>query len=66
MPAGIGRGSGGGGKGGGRGRMDGNMPGLGSGGNCVCPECQLCVPHKAGIPCYDMKCPKCGSQMLRG
>jgi len=55
--AGRGRGQGGRGMGGGR--------GLGPGGNCVCPKCGYSIPHERGMPCYQMKCPKCGTQMVR-
>jgi len=63
---GTGRGMGRGmGRGGGRGRMGGNRPGAGPSGDCVCPSCKLCVPHKVGVPCYSMVCPKCGTKMIR-
>jgi hypothetical protein len=26
----------------------------------------LKVGHKLGVPCYEMKCPKCGGVMSRG
>ena len=32
--------------------------GLGSGGECICPECDTRVPHGRGIPCYTFKMPK--------
>ena len=54
---GIGRGGGGGGRGGGT--------GLGPGGKCVCPSCGTTVPHKPGSPCVSVKCPKCGTSMIR-
>ena len=38
------------GRGGGRGRMGGNRPGAGPGGACLCPSCNLSVPHKVGVP----------------
>jgi hypothetical protein len=49
----------------GRGRMGGNS--AGPGGICICTnqQCKNEVPHQAGVPCYQMKCPKCGSQMVR-
>lgn len=56
---GIGRGLGG------RGRMRGIRPGAGPSGECVCPSCGARVPHKAGIPCYNTNCPKCGTRMVR-
>jgi uncharacterized protein len=49
--------------GGGRGR--GGKFGAGSGGNCLCPKCKMSVPHVAGVPCYNVKCPKCGTKMNR-
>jgi hypothetical protein len=48
---------------GGRGRMGGF--GAGPGGECVCTGCGHTVPHQRGVPCYQMKCPKCGSPMTR-
>ncbi len=59
-----GRGRFGGPKRGGRGRQPGGF-GLGPGGECVCPSCGNKVPHQAGVPCYTVKCPKCGSPMVR-
>ena len=53
------------GRGGGRGRMGGNRPGAGPGGECVCPSCGAKVSHQAGVPCYNVNCPKCGSRMVR-
>jgi predicted DNA-binding protein (UPF0251 family) len=63
MPFGFGRGVG---RGGGRGRMGGPFS-AGPGGVCLCtnPECKNEVSHQAGVPCYQMKCPKCGSPMVR-
>lgn len=68
---GFGRGQGqGGGRGpstgSGRGRMGGSFA-AGPGGNCVCtnPDCQHEMAHQAGVPCYQAKCPKCGSPMIR-
>ena len=68
MPRGDGTGPMGGGgrgmgRGGGRGRMGGF--GLGPGGYCVCPSCGHKVPHQRGVPCYQMKCPRCGAAMTR-
>lgn len=60
-PAGKGRG---GGPGSGGGRLGGGS-GLGAGGNCLCPKCGNKSPHTRGTPCSTMKCPKCGSAMVR-
>ncbi|MCK4422026.1 hypothetical protein KAW48_09530 [candidate division WOR-3 bacterium] len=49
----------------GRGRMGGNRQGAGSGGNCICPGCGASVAHQVGVPCYSVKCPKCGMRMVR-
>jgi predicted DNA-binding protein (UPF0251 family) len=69
MPRGRrpGRGTGQGtGRGAGRGRMGGPFA-AGPGGICLCtnPECKNEVTHQVGIPCYQAKCPKCGSPMVR-
>jgi hypothetical protein len=64
------RGRGGGGRGGGsdrgggRGRMGGSQA-AGPGGDCVCPSCGHREQHVAGQPCYQKKCPECGTQMVR-
>ena len=31
---------------------------------CVCPVCGATVAHPAGIPCLQLTCPNCGSQLL--
>ena len=51
-------------QGSGRGRQPGGF-GLGPSGFCVCPKCGEKTPHQRGIPCYQIKCPKCGTQMTR-
>ncbi len=56
LRAGIGAGRG-------RGRMGGFA--AGPGGYCVCPKCGTKAVHQIGIPCYQQKCPKCGSPMTR-
>jgi len=48
-----------------RGRMGGNCPSTGPGGECVCPSCGARISHQAGVPCYSVNCPKCGSRMVR-
>jgi len=64
-PTGRGAGTGRGlGRGGGRGRQPGGF-GLGPGGDCICPVCNTRAPHQRGVPCYQQKCPKCGSAMTR-
>jgi len=48
----------------GRGRM--GAQGAGIGNFYVCPGCGDKVEHRTGIPCIEIKCPKCGIPMLRG
>ena len=63
-PSGKGQGTGRGiGRGGGRDRKGGR--GLGSGGECICPNCGHRTPHQQGVPCYEVNCPKCGTSMTR-
>jgi hypothetical protein len=38
---------------------------MGPGGNCVCPNCGKTAQHPIGTPCYQMKCPGCGTVMTR-
>jgi len=69
MPRGDGTGPAGGigpDSGRGIGRNRGNRPGAGPSGTCVCPECGYSVAHRAGSPCFSIKCPKCGTRMIRG
>ena len=58
-------GTGSGSSGGGGGRGLGGGTAAGPGGDCVCPNCGEKVPHKLGTPCYDQKCPKCGTALTR-
>lgn len=51
------------GNGGGKGRNNGG--GFGVGGFCVCAKCGEKLPHKQGIKCTTLKCPKCGQTMIR-
>ena len=42
-----------------------------SGGNnltglCLCPNCGYREEQQLTVPCYNKKCPKCGSPMSRG
>lgn len=39
--------------------------GAGPGGDCVCPSCGTVAHHEPGVPCSQIKCPKCGSFMVR-
>jgi len=61
------KGSGGGEKCGrvGRGRETGGCRRGGSPTNCICPQCGIVVPREPGIPCFQRKCPQCGSFMAR-
>lgn len=47
-----------------RGRKGGGKA-AGPGGNCICPKCSHQVQHTTGQPCYEIKCPKCGTEMIR-
>ena len=51
----------------GAGRGGGRMGGFAAGpsGFCICPSCGNKINHVAGIPCYQQKCPKCGTTMIR-
>ncbi|MBN1232665.1 MAG: hypothetical protein JXA60_04860 [Candidatus Coatesbacteria bacterium] len=64
---GQGRGKGMGRKGN-RGRNSANLSQVSMNDFCICPNpaCREKIPHQAGIPCTEMKCPKCGAQMIRG
>jgi len=37
----------------------------GPAGKCVCPSCGEKIEHQTGVPCYERKCPKCGTMMTR-
>jgi hypothetical protein len=45
--------------------MGGMRPGAGPGGECICPKCGTTAPHQAGVPCFQVNCPSCGTQMVR-
>jgi hypothetical protein len=32
---------------------------------CICPECDPSAPHQQGMPCFELRCPQCGSKMTR-
>ena len=54
--------------GGGRGRGGQGGPYRGGpGGICTCtnPDCEYEEEHQVGKPCYQQKCPQCGSAMIR-
>jgi hypothetical protein len=67
MFRGSGRGQGrGGGRGRGRGPgRKGGPKAAGPDGQCVCPNCGHKQPHVAGEPCFEKKCPKCNTTMVR-
>ena len=65
MPGKDGKGPAGGGKPGRGGQGMGGGRGMGAGGECVCPQCGEVAPHRPGVPCTSVQCPKCGSQMIR-
>jgi predicted Fe-Mo cluster-binding NifX family protein len=33
---------------------------------CLCPDCGFQHPHERGLPCYQVTCPRCGRQLVRG
>ena len=52
----------------GRGRRRGRGKGFGAGmppTSCICPKCGMKVPHQPAVPCFKMKCPRCGSFVTR-
>ena len=51
--------------GGGAGRGLGGGGGLGGTGSCICPKCGQRVPHSAGKPCLQERCPHCGVALVR-
>ena len=38
---------------------------MGRGGNCICPACDVRIPHRAGHPCAEERCPQCGKRLFR-
>jgi len=34
-------------------------------GECLCPNCGHREPHQRAVPCFNRKCPKCGTPMTR-
>jgi hypothetical protein len=59
----LGRRSGGEAPGRGGGRGGGFQPG--PGGMCLCPSCGEKAAHQQGMPCFELKCPKCRATMIR-
>lgn len=52
----------------GRGRFkqtDLSASGEGPGGYCFCEQCGYKINHQRGVPCSELKCPKCGSNLVR-
>jgi len=39
--------------------------GYGMAGNCICPKCDLHIPHEAGVPCSSHLCPNCDIRLIR-
>ena len=67
MPGGDGTGPDGNGPVAGRGQGRGRGPGYGLGpaGECYCPNCGHREAHERAVPCFNKKCPKCGTLMTR-
>ncbi len=38
---------------------------LGPGGNLICPSCGWQVQHQRRLPCFNVKCQRCGTNMIR-
>lgn len=47
----------------GRGRKDGGS--YGPGGYCVCEKCGYKILHQQSVKCTTIKCPVCGTAMIR-
>ena len=64
MPGCRGRGTGYG-QGGQRGSRMADSMAIGITPSCVCPQCGHREPHQRGVPCVEMRCPRCGIAMTR-
>lgn len=40
--------------------------GQGPKGDCVCEKCGYKMPHQRGVPCSNLKCPHCNTDLKRG
>ncbi len=38
---------------------------MGSQGYCICLRCGYRTPKQPGVPCREMRCPKCGAVLVR-
>jgi hypothetical protein len=38
---------------------------MGAGGACICLACGHREPHRAGTPCREQRCAKCGKALVR-
>ena len=46
-------------------KIQGDKPGSGPEGNCLCPSCSYTTSHTRANPCNERKCPKCGTTMTK-
>lgn len=46
-------------------RRFGRSFGAGRPENCICPVCKTIFPHQPGRPCFQSRCPKCGTFLVR-
>jgi len=44
--------------------IGGPRQGDGGSATCKCTKCGFEQPHERGMPCNEIKCPKCGSPMI--
>lgn len=43
--------------------VDGPRQGVGGTDVCTCPKCDYETKHERGVPCAEVKCPKCGATL---